>query len=159
MDYGIKQKLLYNLLFEYQDEEKTIPLIITDCAYGMSYLKAVLINTKIYFKPDNKLQLTNALIKSLERKMDFELLTIFFLREDIEKEYKQMVVDFVDEENLYLLKKHIEETLVNFNIPIIDFGDVLNDEKVLETFSEFDAEENPILADVVAMIDQKLYAE
>ncbi len=151
----ITETLLNNLLFEYQDEAKTIPLIITGSNFGKSYLEAVLSNTNIKLKASYNEQLTKALIKSLEIKMNYDLLTLFLLRDDIEKKSKKEVIDYVDEENLYLLKELWEDMFLGF-----DFLDAEAEmEDKLSVFEETEEESNNTLASIIQLIDEKLYSE
>jgi len=160
----ISETLLANLLFEYQDEAKTIPLILTGKnALEASYLMYLLANQNVKFKEIYHNKITKYVIQSQEKEFDEAILSLYFTREDIHIELKKQVIDALDGDVLYRLLNSWEENLINIMSDAMKVeldNDEMSDEEIAELEKHLDGTEQgkvAPLAEVVKLINEKLY--
>lgn len=157
----ITEKLLKNLLYEYQDDDKKEPMLLAGrAAFGCTFLEAVLSILSIKFSGEQSDIIANCVIKSSENVSDFNILTLFFIRNDINIEAKKKVINCLDDNVLYLLKQSWEEYMFDFlagafseEMQYYDGEDVEELEDMLEMLGS--GCQN-ILEEVKLLIDKKI---
>lgn len=164
IDPEISEVLLANLLFEYQDESKTIPLILTGKnALEASYLVYLLANQNIQLKEVYHDKITECVIQSQEKEFDDAILTLYFMRKDIPIKLKKQIIDALDEDVLYRLLNSWEENLINIMSDAMKTGlddDEMSDGEIAEIekqLEEMEQEKVDPLDEVVKLINEKLY--
>lgn len=161
VDSEIAEILFNNLFNEYYDEEQTKPIAACqNSILGISYLEAILLNNDIII--DEKYHKKIAECMNMFR--ETSIFTAFFLRKEIPIDCKKKIIDFLDEDILYLLPKKWEE--IFFNSLMDDFYDGLYDDDVSEeelleeekVRMESEAERHNLLDEVIELINEKLYS-
>lgn len=158
----ISNKLMKNLLFEYQDKSNKVPLILTgEKSLESSYLEFLLVNTEYKIKDEYAKVISKYVIQSIKKKFDAALLTLYFNREDISMELKESVINSLDETVLYRLMREWEDNLIGAMLDGInlDVLDLMDDEfdKIQDEFEESCEEKASCLSKVMKLINEKLY--
>ena len=159
----LSKQLMETLLFEYQDKSKKVPLILTgEKALESSYLEFLLVNTEYKLKEEYNKAISKYVVKSIKKKFNPSLLTLYFNREDISMELKESVIDSLDETVLYRLMKDWEDNLIGamlegMNLEVLD---LLDDEfdKIQDEFENSCEEKDSCLSKVMKLINEKLYS-
>lgn len=157
---SIADQLLTNLFFEYQDDQKKVPLVLTGENILGKYLFFVLANSDIEIDEKYHERIAECVIQSCAAKIvDAGILTAFFLRRDLSIELKKKVVDVLPDEILYVLKEHWEEAKLEMMMASIASANT-DDETICELKELFEDEESyeDTLDKVVELIDDKLYS-
>ena len=160
----ISEKLMENLLYKFQKRKDNIPLILTgEEILGASYLEFLLENTEYKIPEIYHSKIGICLIRSIEKKVNFSLLTSYFVRTDIPIKNKKFVIDALDDEVLYRL---IDEWNKSFMNSIVDslkresleFLNEKEAEEFLRELKSMHKEKVSCFTEVVNLINEKLYS-
>lgn len=157
----ISNKLMETLLFEYQDKSKKVPLILTgEKALQSPYLEFLLVNTEYRLKDEHAKVISKYVVKSIKKKFNATLLTLYFNRKDISMKLKKSVIDSLDETVLYRLIRDWEDNLIGtmFEGINLNFLDLIDDEfdKIQDEFEGCCEEKESCLSKVMKLISEKL---
>lgn len=158
----IADELITTLLFEYQDEEKSIPFGLTgEKLMGLNYLNYLLSNKDYELNELYAKRISELLIESVENKFDYWLLTLYFSRRDISIELKKFVIDSLDYDVLSMLLSVWEEDFMasmvsSLNLDFLDSSD--DEEELQKELEEIHEEKVSSFADVINLINKKLYS-
>lgn len=163
----ISNQLMENLLFEYQDNDKKVPFILTgDSIFSSSYLEFLLGNHKYTIDKKYNRRISECVIQKMscmeEREFNGLILTLFFERKDISIEHKKFVIDSLDEDLLYRLVNEWNEAFMeamvdNLNLEALDLSDE-ETEKIEKELEDMHEEKVSSFIDVVDLINKKLYS-
>lgn len=159
----ISDKLINNLLFEYQDDNEEIPFILTGkIIFETSYLIYLLLNSDYKLDEKYSTRIGECVTQSIEKEFDSLLLTLYFRRDDISIDHKKIVIDSLGEEVLYKLINEWEENFIkdmissfNPDSPDLSDDDLEDFEKEFENMHKGNGSS---FADVINLINQKVYS-
>lgn len=162
INQSVANDLLDKLLFEYQDEYETYPLILTGERVLGKYLFHVLRNPNIHLNGKQQQRIAECVIQDATTKvegrtLDGSSMIVFLLRTDIPANLKKEVIDALPDEFLYVLKQYLEEEKLEFMLYSVAHSDIAEDVENKEFFSE-QSEESNGLDKVIELIDDKLYS-
>ena len=107
----ILDKLLYNILYSYQDKEEKIPLLFIGEKFDISYAKIIICNPEIKLKKEYQKRMFELLVslakKTAQYDFDERLFTSYLLCKNINKEDKVKMVEVLEEEQLMAIKNEI----------------------------------------------------
>ena len=105
----ILDKLLYNILYSYQDEEEKIPLFFTGETFDCNYALTIICTPEIKLKKEYQERIAELLIEHAKSSEEFDvkLFTSFLLRKDVKREYKEKVIEALETEQLAAIDSEI----------------------------------------------------
>lgn len=151
----ILDKLLYNILYSYQDEEEKIPLFFTGESFDCNYALTIICTPEIKLKKEYQERIAELLIEHAKNTEEFDvkLFTSFLLRKDIEHEYKVKMIEALETEQLAAIDSEIlkfyYEYFSGFFMDIENFED---EETVASDNQEVDGK----ITEIIELIAQKL---
>lgn len=151
----ILDKLLYNILYSYQDEEETIPLFFTGESFDCNYALTIICTPEIKLKKEYQERIAKLLIEHAKNTEEFDvkLFTSFLLRKDIEHEYKVKMIEALETEQLAAIDSEI---LILYGECFLgSFMDIekLDAEELVATESK---ETKGEISEIIELIAQKL---
>lgn len=148
----IVAELIESLLCSYIDKEKTTLLIHTKDIAGISYFKLILMNHEIELEKFAQALVTSEMLSLYKNKgYDNELITLYLINPSISIEYKQQLVNEMDEDDLLLLVETWKNDIIE---GINDIHGIPADITLFDSFVNSDTED--MVDSILKIIDSRL---
>lgn len=135
----ILEELIHNILFNYVDKDKKLPIMFVKDIFGISYITHMLIQPNLILKDCFQEKITEGILMLYSKKCDKEIIKCFLTSPAIAFKYKKSLLEKMNKEELFGILCGLKEDI---DTGIYRIMSEIDDDEF--DFENFDDEEEEI---------------